>query len=176
MSDGGRGRRLVVQFLAKALALAALLFTGAIFGFFYAWVCSTMWGLDATDPRIAIQAMQAMNESVRNPVFAPAFFATPIVCLLAAGAAHFAGATRAGLWIAVGGVIYVAGGLLPTVAVNVPMNQALAAVDVPESIEAARAIWQDYSPRWQDYNIARTIGSGLALVSVGIGLLRLGRA
>ena len=42
--------------------------------------------------------MQAMNDSVRNAVFAPAFFGTPLVCALAAFAAFQAGhkgATRA---------------------------------------------------------------------------------
>jgi len=41
-----------------------------------------MWGLDAADPRIAIAAMQAMNASVHNIVFAPAFFLTPAVVAL----------------------------------------------------------------------------------------------
>ncbi|GAB5461946.1 hypothetical protein [Hoeflea alexandrii] len=54
--------------------LLSLLLTAAIFGFFYAWVCSTMWGLDAADPSVAIQAMQAMNASVRNAVFIPPSF------------------------------------------------------------------------------------------------------
>ena len=41
-------------FLLKPLAALALLHSGAIFGFFYAWICSTMWGLDAADPNVAI--------------------------------------------------------------------------------------------------------------------------
>ena len=41
-------------------SLLSLLLCGAIFGFFYAWVCSTMWGLDSADPAVAIAAMQAM--------------------------------------------------------------------------------------------------------------------
>ncbi len=57
--------------LALGTGLLAIVFAGAIFGFFYAWVCSTMWGLDATDPRIAIAAMEAMNASVRNAVLRP---------------------------------------------------------------------------------------------------------
>ena len=59
--------------------LSSMLLSAAIFGFFYAWVCSTMWGLDSTDPRVAIKAMQAMNASVVNGIFAPAFFATPVM-------------------------------------------------------------------------------------------------
>ena len=80
------------------LALLALLATGAIFGFFFAWVCSTMWGLDSADPRVAIAAMQAMNASVRNWVFAPAFFGTPVFLAAAALAARMAGERRAALF------------------------------------------------------------------------------
>ena len=46
-----------------------------------------MWGLDDADPRVAIAAMQAMNGSVRNAVFFPAFFLTPVVLGLAAALA-----------------------------------------------------------------------------------------
>ena len=70
--------------LLRGMALISLLLSGAIFGFFYAWVCSTMWGLDRLEPDTAIAAMQAMNASVRNGVFAPAFFGTPFVLLATA--------------------------------------------------------------------------------------------
>ncbi len=43
--------------LLYAFAFLSLILSGAIFGFFYAWICSTMWGLDAADPVIAIKAM-----------------------------------------------------------------------------------------------------------------------
>ena len=69
-----------------SLSIVSVVFCGAIFGFFYAWVCSTMWGLDQADPRVAIAAMQAMNASVRNAVFFPAFFLTPVVLVFTAAA------------------------------------------------------------------------------------------
>ena len=62
-----------------SMSMLSLLSIGGIFGFFYAWVCSTMWGLDETDPHTAIAAMQAMNASVRDAVFFPAFFMTPFI-------------------------------------------------------------------------------------------------
>ena len=49
---------------AVGLAVVTIVFFGAIFGFFFAWVCSTLWGLDHIDPRSAIEAMNGMNESV----------------------------------------------------------------------------------------------------------------
>lgn len=148
----------------------SLLLSGAIFGFFYAWICSTMWGLDAADPRIAIGAMQAMNASVRNAFFAPAFFATPLVLALTAFFLFRQMQRPAATAFAVASLVYLIGGLILTMAVNVPMNEALGRMAIPEDIEAARRIWQDYSPRWQLWNTIRTLASGLALMLGCYGL------
>lgn len=153
----------------------ALLAAGAIFGFFYAWVCSTMWGLDAADPRVAIPAMQAMNASVRNAVFLPAFFLTPVLLALAALLMGRSGRrTSAGLLTAAG-VLYLIGGLVLTLLVNVPMNEALAAVRVPASEAEAQMVWAGYSGRWQVWNTVRTVVSGVALLLAGVGLAAAGR-
>ena len=157
-------------------SLVALVLTGAIFGFFYAWVCSTMWGLDDADPRVAIAAMQAMNASVRNAVFFPAFFLTPVALCVAAGVAHrYRHRASAALFLAAAG-IYTLGGLLLTMAINVPMNEVLAEIGIPDDVEAARQIWQDYSVRWQFWNQMRTVASGLALVLASIGVLKIAPA
>lgn len=144
-------------------AILSTLLCGAIFGFFYAWVCSTMWGLDAADPRVAIQAMQAMNASVRNGVFAPAFFGTPIALLITAGLAFALGKRGSGLAFAAAGLVYFFGGFLLTVLVHIPMNEALALIEVPDNVEEAHQIWQSYSPRWQVFNILRTMACAVSL-------------
>jgi len=149
----------------RLLFLPALMLNGAIFGFFYAWVCSTMWGLDALVPEVAIRAMQGMNGSVRNAVFAPAFFGTGPVLLASAAMAFGLAARRAA------GLMAVAGAMVPTLLVNVPMNEALALVD-PGRGDAAE-VWQAYSGRWQDWNMARAVASGLALCLTGLGLMAL---
>ena len=162
--------------LLRLSAALSLLLGGAIFGFFYAWVCSTMWGLDAADPRTAISAMQAMNSSVRNAVFAPAFFATPAVMGLTALLAWTTGLRAAALAFAAAALTYLFGGLLLTGTVNVPMNRALGAIDVPADIAEARAIWTAYSSRWQFWNIVRTVFSGVALLATGLGIYLLAPA
>ncbi len=154
----------------KLTALLGLLLIGAMFGFFYAWVCSTMWGLDAADPRIAIAAMQAMNASVRNAVFAPAMFGTPVVLALAGVLAWRHSNLAASLFVGAA-LVYLLFGAVLTFAVNVPMNETLAQISVPESIEAAREIWLAYSPDWQFWNQMRTIACGIALLLTGTGLL-----
>ena len=112
--------------LVLGATLIALVMTGALFGFFYAWVCSTMWGLDAADPRIAIAAMQAMNASVRNAVFFPVFFLTAPALGLAAVLAARAGRRAAAALLLGAAAIVALGCFALTVTVNVPMNEALA--------------------------------------------------
>ena len=155
------------------VAFLALLATGAIFGFFFAWVCSTMWGLDGADPRVAIEAMQAMNASVRNWVFAPVFFGTPVFLAAAAAVAWAAGMRRVMLLFGLACALYLAGGLALTMLANVPMNAALAAVKIPADATAAGAIWSDFSAEWQLWNIARTVACAVVLLLIGAAFLTL---
>jgi uncharacterized membrane protein len=55
--------------------------------------------------------------------------------------------------------------------VNVPMNEMLAQVDVPDKIAQAQIIWDNYSARWQTWNQIRTVASGLALILVVMSLI-----
>jgi uncharacterized membrane protein len=157
--------------VARSLALVALMMTAAIFGFFYAWVCSTLWGLDTLPPVRAIEAMQAMNESVRNPVFFPAFFLTPVALVAASVAAWHASQSGPARQFAIAAAVYLVGGIGVTAMVNVPMNQALATIDAPTAARDGVNIWQDYSGRWQFWNTVRTLASGLSVLMCGIALL-----
>lgn len=165
-----------MRHLTLGVGFAGLLLAGGVFGFFYAWVCSTMWGLDAADPRVAMAAMQAMNASVRNAVFAPAFFGTGPVLLVAGALAMLVHNRQAAVWFALAGTLYIFGGMILTMAVNVPMNEALGATVVPDDVEAAREIWMAYSETWQVYNQIRTVVSGLTLLAAGIGIFQLARS
>lgn len=157
--------------LTYAMIFLSLTLSAAIFGFFFAWVCSTMWGLDAADPRVAISAMQAMNASVRNAVFAPAFFGTPFALAVVAGLLLIRHHRRSAAAFAAAAILYFCLGLVLTMSVNVPMNEALAAIAVPDDVESARAIWQDYSGPWQIWNQIRTVASGGAFLLALSGLL-----
>jgi uncharacterized membrane protein len=170
MSSAALHRRRVS--VPLALAVVAIVFTGAIFGFFYAWICSTMWGLDAVDPAVAITAMNAMNASVRNGVFAPVFFGTVVVLAAASVAAARSRHRRAAILLGAATVIYVGGAVLLTQLVNVPMNEELAATAIPASREQAAEIWSAYSGRWQLFNVIRTVASGTSLLLSCLALVR----
>jgi uncharacterized membrane protein len=159
----------------RILAASALLLTGAIFGFFYAYSVSVMWGLDAAAPRSAIDAMQGINRVIRNAAFAPAFFGTPLVLAASAVLAFATTSRRAAFWFSMAAVAYFAGALLPTFLVNVPMNDGLAVQTVPAATDEAAKVWHTYSTRWIVWNHIRTATSGVALLFAGSALYTLGR-
>lgn len=156
------------------MIFTSLLLGAAIFGFFFAWVCSTMWGLDATDPRVAIAAMQSMNASVRNAVFFPAFFLTPVTMTITA-ALLFNTQRGPAIAFAAGALIYLLGGLILTLAVNVPMNDVLAQTSIPDDQKAAADIWRAYSQPWQFWNQIRMAASGIAFLAAAYGTFLIDR-
>lgn len=149
------------------LAAIALVLSGAIAGFFYAYSSSVMRGLDAAPPAAAIAAMQGINAEVRNAVFAPAFFGAPIACALAALVLLATRRRGACFAMALAALIYLGGALLPTFAVNVPMNEALTLIEIPADPQAAERLWSDYSLPWTWWNHLRAAMSFVSLLCVG---------
>lgn len=167
-------RRAMGTRFATACTLISLVLTGGIGGFFYAYSVSVMPGLDVSAPDHAVAAMQGINRAVRNPVFFVTFFVTPVVTLLSAALAWRAGCRRAAGSIAVAAIVYLLGAFLPTALVHVPMNEALAIIDLPAGTNEVQAVWSGYSERWTAWNHVRTAASGLSLILIGIGLLGIG--
>jgi uncharacterized membrane protein len=161
--------------LLIASTLLCLLLAGAISGFFYAWSVSAMWGLDTADPRHAIEAMQQINVAVPNPFFFASFFGMPVLSALTGLMWWVAGERTVAAWLLGAAAVYLLGAFVPTVAINVPMNEALGARSVPASLNEAATVWRDYSSRWTAWNHVRSISSLLALLLVGAGLLAAGR-
>ena len=154
--------------LFTLLPLISVGFSGACFGFFFAWQSSTLRGLDMIDPATAIEAMQAMNASVRNPHFGTVYFGTPIVLTLAAVVMAVLRARVAAVVLGLALVLHMAGVFGVTAALNVPMNRELAGVDA--QVPGADAIWQAYSTRWQSANLIRMIAAGGCLMLVAATL------
>ena len=165
-----------MNLLLKTSAFISTLLAAAIFGFFYAWVSSTMWGLDQIDSEVAIQAMQGMNASVRNAIFGLIFFGTAPALLLTAGIAVSMKLKKLAVIFVCSGLVYLFGGAVLTFTINVPMNEQLALVQMPLSPEEAQSIWQNYSKEWQFWNQTRTVFSGLAFLIATYGIYTLGNA
>ena len=60
-----------------------------------------------------------------------------------------------------------------TMAINVPLNQALALIVTPLAPAQASAVRSAYSETWQFWNIIRPCAAAVALLLTGLGLLKL---
>ena len=150
---------------------ASLIFVGAIFGFFYAYYCSAINGLDTMSGIAAIDAMNAINGAIRNARFFPVFFLTPLICVIAAILGWKSGFKVSAKWLFAAAIIYAVGGIALTASTSIPLNEALMAQNTNVLSEtAAKEIWTTYSNDWSFWNLLRTTLSGLALVCVGLSM------
>lgn len=157
----------------RALTLAsATLTTGLVAGVFYAYAVSVTLGLGVQPDASYVATMQAINERIENPVFFASFFGA-VLFLLAALAVHLPKPRSSRFWlIALASALYVGGGFLLTVVVNVPLNEELARVADASAGELARAR-AAYEGPWNFWNGVREVLSSLAFVIlVGACLLR----
>jgi uncharacterized membrane protein len=158
--------------LRTTLFVSAML-AGCIFGFFYTWSFVVMRGLSAAEAPVAIKAMQSVNATIMTPWFALIFFGTPIATAVAAFAAFAAGARLAALWMGAATAIYMIGCFAVTVLANIPMNDALAAVDAASVADAA-GTWAGYARPWTAWNHVRTAACAGGLLCTLLALRALG--
>jgi uncharacterized membrane protein len=147
----------MTQGLVVALAVAAALGSGAVAGFFFAFSVCVMRALERLPRDQGIAAMQSINVVVLNPWFFTAFFGTAVVCMILAVFALFTWSASGALYLLAGSLLYLAGSIFVTLAFNVPLNDALAAVN-PHSAEGA-ALWARYLANWTAWNHVRTAAS-----------------
>jgi uncharacterized membrane protein len=145
---------MMIDGLVPGAALAATVGAGLMAGLFFAFSVAVMPALGRLQPAVGARTMQAVNSAILNPVFGVVFGGTTVLCVLLAVAAPFSvesGTTS----IVVGAVLYVVGSFVVTVALNVPLNNRLAAVD-PDGAAGAR-VWSEYLVRWTAWNHVRTV-------------------
>lgn len=161
--------------LAALSAGVTLALTGAMAGLFYAFSVSVMPGLNAIEAEHAIRGMQSINRKILNPVFLATFTLAPVAAAVTGGLLLWHGQTWAAVIIFLAAAAYVLGAIIPTAVVNVPMNEALDAANVPTDPNEAAKLWTDYSGRWTRWNTLRAAFSSLSLLLVGLAVFAWGR-
>jgi uncharacterized membrane protein len=139
------------------LKLLAALGCGLIAGVFFAFSTFVMKALAQQPPTQGITTMQSINITVINPWFMIAFLGTGIACLILIVTLLFRWQQLGGAYVLVASLLYLVGSLGVTIAFNVPLNDALAAVK-PNSPEGA-VLWTNYLKNWTFWNHVRTIAS-----------------
>ncbi len=107
---------------------------------------------------------------VINPWFKGAFFGTAAACVLVVVFSLLRWNEDGAVYLLTGGLVYLIGTILVTMAFNVPRNNALAAAD-PASADGAQ-LWTGYVSSWTAWNHVRTAAALAAAVSLTIALSR----
>ncbi|WP_454814222.1 anthrone oxygenase family protein [Labrys neptuniae] len=136
--------------------------SGLVAGIFFAFSNFVMPALGRVAPASGIAAMQAINVTVINPGFMLAFMGTAVLCLgLALGSWFWLGEWSGKLLLAAS-LVYLVGCVGVTMALNVPLNDALAAA-LPETAQASE-LWQRFLVDWTFWNSVRTAASTVAMM------------
>lgn len=165
----------MVQIFHVTLIVATCLCT-LVAGFLFAFAVVVMPGLRTLGDGEFLRAFQVMDRVIQNnqPVFMVVWIGS-VVALLASAALGFGRLDGTGrVFIIAAALVYLLGVQLPTVTINVPLNnkvQALAIADMDETAqEAAR---REFESRWNTSNATRTVLASLVSVLLMVLLLRL---
>jgi uncharacterized membrane protein len=150
-------------------ALAAL-GSAVVGGVMYAFSTFVMSGLDRATPSQAVAAMQGINVTAVRPAFMLPFMGTALLSAVLVVVGLLRRAEPEGWWLVAGGLLYLVGAFVLTIAYNVPRNDALATID-PTSAEAA-ARWATYYREWTAANHVRTVTSLAAAAAFVAALVR----
>ena len=157
------------------LILAAFL-CSLVAGFLFAFTFVVMPGIRSLNDREFIRAFQVMDGIIQDnqPTFVLVWVGSVVALVTSAvlGFGQLDGAGR--LLMSFAALAYLVGVQLPTVTINIPLNNKLQTLDLDAMNETTRkAARKDFEPRWNRWNSIRTAFASLASALLMILLFRL---
>jgi uncharacterized membrane protein len=150
------------------LTLITALGCGLVAGVFFAFSTFVMKALGRLPAAQGVAAMQSINVTVVNPLFMGALFGTALTCAVLVVASIVEWGDPYAVYLLAGGLVYLVGVILVTIAYHIPRNNALDAVD-PNSPDAA-SYWARFLREWTAANHVRTLGALAAAALLTIAL------
>jgi uncharacterized membrane protein len=160
--------------LRTVALMGATLTMGLVTGVFALYAHTIMPGLKTTDDRTFVGAFQALDRAIINPWFMAGGFVGALGFTAAAVATNL---HRPALpWIVAALVLYLLA-FIATIAVNVPLNDAMKAAGDPDHIKNLAHVRERFhETRWAAWNLMRTFTSLAAFASLAWALVLHGRA
>jgi uncharacterized membrane protein len=163
-----------VTIFHAVLTLATLL-CSLVAGLLFAFAVVIMPGIRSLDDRGFIRAFQAIDRVIQNgqPLFMFGWVGSALAVIAAAVLGMWEVSGSARLFIIVATLLYVLGVQLPTVVINIPLNNEMQkldpdAMDEPTRLRARAA----FEARWNRWNAIRTACASLASVVLMLALMR----
>ena len=155
--------------LAGVSVTLSLIMAAGMAGTFFGFSTGVMPGLNAARPGSAIDAMQGINQKIQNPVFVAMFLLVPVLAAAAGVLLLTLDQKSAAILFFVAAGVYFVGALVPSFAVNIPMNNDLDAAAIPKDMAEAAKLWSDYSGRWTAWNTVRAGCSWARVLAMSLG-------
>jgi uncharacterized membrane protein len=154
--------------------LGATMTMGLVAGVFALYAHTIMPGLKKTDDRTFVAAFQSIDRAIVNPWFMLTAFVGALV-LTAAAAVTNLGEDAFG-WVVAALALY-AVAVVITIAVNVPLNDAIKAAGDPARIHDVAAVRERFhETRWAAWNLVRVVTSTAAFGCLAWALVVYGRS
>ena len=159
--------------LRAALLVGATMTMGFVAGAFALYAHAIMPGLRSTDDHTFVTAFQSIDRAIINPWFMATAF---VGALILTAAAVLTSLGRAALpWVAVALGLYLIAFVI-TVAVNVPLNDAIKAAGNPDHIRDLAGVRERFhETRWAAWNLVRVVTSTGAFGCLAWALVVYGR-
>lgn len=151
-----------------ALTLATAIGCGAMGGVFVAFSTFVMKGLGRLPAAQAVAAMQAINVAAVTPPFMLGLFGTAAGSVAVSVAALITWGESFAPWLLAGGLLYLVGAIVLTMAYHVPRNNALAGID-PQA-PGSEAHWGRYLREWTAMNHVRALAPLAAAAALTVAL------
>lgn len=148
----------------KSLTLfTAVFLTGLSAGFFYAWQVSVIPGTRKVVDLTYLESMQSINRAILNPAFFLIFIGSPLVLAIST-IQQFSSGTP--FWLLLAATItYVLGAFGVTAFGNVPLNDALDALEIAELGELEIVEFRKaYERKWNRLHLIRTAFAVLSFI------------
>jgi uncharacterized membrane protein len=149
----------------QATLILATFLCSLVAGFLFAFAVVVMPGITSLDDRQFIRAFQVMDRVIQNnqPIFILVWVGSVVVLITSAvlGLGQLDGTGR--LLIIVATLVYLLGVQLPTVTINVPLNNKLQTLNVDAMNETTqKGARDDFEARWNRWNSIRSVLASLA--------------
>ncbi|MFK7774633.1 MAG: DUF1772 domain-containing protein [Saprospiraceae bacterium] len=146
-----------------------IILTGLSAGLFYAWTVSIIPGTRKVIDITYLESMQSINRAILNPAFYLIFMGSPLVLALSTFQ-YFKSGTI--FWILLTAtLLYLIGTFGVTIFGNVPLNDALEALDIAALSDMEKSEFRkSYETKWNRLHWIRTAFAVLSFITSLIGV------
>ena len=162
--------------LFRAVVISAAFLCSLVAGFLFAFASVVMPGLRTLDDAAFIRAFQVIDRVIQDnqPLFVVVWVGSLLAVVAAGGLGLWTQSGAERVLVVAAGLVYVFGVQLPTVAINIPLNNELKKVTPGTMTESTRkSAREDFEARWNRWNVFRALWASLVSLLLIVLLLRI---